>query len=66
MTHTIKDNAVAVAADTYWLPIDQHTPRNVKVLAISKAQGIAQFAEIRNDEAWYTHWQSLPRFKDNK
>jgi len=64
MTHTIKDNIVAVSVDTYWMPIDEHTPRNVKVLAISKAQGIAQFAEIRNNETWYSHWHPVPRFHD--
>jgi len=30
MTHTINStNTVAVATDTYWLPIDKDTPRSV-------------------------------------
>lgn len=65
MTYKIKDNTVAVALNDYWLPIDKDTPRNVKVQAISREHGgIAQYAEIRNDETWYDFWRPVPRFKD--
>lgn len=64
MTHKIKDNAVAVSTLVYWLPIDANTPRNVRVLAISREKsGIAQQAEIRDNETWWTHWHPLPKFK---
>ncbi len=63
MTHKIKDNTVAVSTSVYWLPIDDDTPRNVKVLAIRKNQGIAQITTLMpSNLIWYTHWQSLPRF----
>jgi len=53
-----------VSTDTFWLPIDEATPRNCKVLAISKEScGVAQFAEIRNNETWYDHWHPLPKFR---
>jgi len=64
MTHTIKDNTVAVSTGIYWLPITPDTPRNVKVLAISREQGIAQFAEIRNNETWYDFWHPVPKFRE--
>ena len=63
MTHKIKDNTVAVSTSVFWLPIDEDTPRNVKVLAISRDKsGIAQQAEIRTNETWWTHWHPLPKF----
>ena len=65
MTHHItNDGRVAVAADVFWLPIDASTPRNVKVLAISREKsGVLQVAEIRTNEGWLTHWHPLPRFR---
>lgn len=65
MTHKIKDNTVAVSTTMYWLPIDDDTPRNVKVLAINREKsGVAIQAEIRVGEAWFTHWFPMPRFLD--
>ena len=65
MTHHINhDGKVAVAADVFWMPIDDTTPRNVKVLAISRERsGVLQVAEIRTVETWLTHWHPLPRFR---
>ncbi len=63
MTHKIKDNAVAVSTSVYWLPIDENTPRNVKVLAIAReASGVAQQAQIPVHNAYWTHWFPLPKF----
>lgn len=58
---------VAVSdAGVYWQPIDADTPRNVKVQAINRRNsGIAQYAEIRTDERWYTHWCPLPKFRED-
>ncbi len=65
MNHKIKDNVVAVSTSVYWIPIDDTTPRNVKVLAINQHQsGVAIQAEIRNDDDWFSHWHPLPKFKD--
>ena len=62
--HLTHDGRVAVAGDVYWLPIDANTPRNVKVLAISREKsGVLAVAEIHTVEIWYTHWHPLPRFK---
>ena len=64
--HITHDGRVAVAGDVYWLPIDASTPRNVKVLAISREKsGVLQVAEIRANEGWLTHWHPLPRFRVN-
>lgn len=55
-----------VSRDVYWMPIDESTPRNVKVLAINRYEcGVAQIAEIRNKENWFTHWFPLPRWPTN-
>jgi len=65
--HITADGRAAVSADTYWLPIDDATPRNVKVLAIAKdLSGILSVAEIHTHETWYTHWHPLPRFKQQE
>ncbi len=62
MTYKIKDNEVAVSREIFWLPIDENTPRSVKVLAINRAKcGIAQFAELHHSETWYDYWYPLPR-----
>jgi hypothetical protein len=59
------EKSVAVSTVAYWLPIDENTPRNVKVLAINREQpGIAIQAEIRNDNQWFSHGHPLPKFKD--
>lgn len=64
-TYKIKDNEVAVSREVHWLPIDKGTPRNVRVLAIAREKcGVAQFAEIRINNTWYTHWHPVPKFKD--
>ena len=37
------------------------------VPAINRHQcGIAQYAEIRNNESWYTHWCPLPKFREDQ
>lgn len=65
MNHHINhDRTAVVAADTFWLPIDDATPRNVKVLAIAReSSGCLSVAEIHTHETWYTHWHPLPRFQ---
>jgi hypothetical protein len=65
MTHHLNhDRTAAVAANTYWLPIDSNTPRNVKCLAIAReSSGVAQQAEIPTHNTWWTHWHPLPRFR---
>ena len=46
------DKTVAVSrGGVYWMPIDENTPRNVKVLAIARHQaGIGQPATIHTHE----------------
>jgi hypothetical protein len=65
MTHHLNHTrTAAVAQDTFWLPIDAKTPRNVKCLAIAReASGVAQQAEIPTHNTWWTHWHPLPRFR---
>ena len=60
-THTLNSaRTVAVAVDTYWLPIDKDTPRNVKLQLLSIG-GVAQYGSLSGDISFYTHWCPLPK-----
>ena len=60
-THTINStNTVAVATDTYWLPIDKDTPRSVKLQLLSIG-GVAQYGNLQADTSFYTHWCPVPK-----
>ena len=61
------DKTVAVSrGGVYWMPIDENTPRNVKVFAIARHQaGIGQPATIRTHGTWFTHWHPLPQFRED-
>jgi len=64
MTHTINStNTVAVATDTYWIPIDKDTPRGVKLQLLSIG-GVAQYSVFNGDHFW-THWCPLPKKKND-
>lgn len=65
MTHKISsDGAAAVAPEFHWLPIDERTPRGVKLLLISRAYGVAQIGMHTSFSTFFTHWAALPTFKD--
>ena len=62
MTHTLNAaKTVAVATDVYWIPIDENTPRSVKVQLLGKG-GVAVYGNVGSnaDEHW-THWCPLPK-----
>ena len=60
-THTINTaGTVAVATDTYWLPIDKDTPRSVKLQLLSIG-GVAQYGVLQADTSFYTDWCPLPK-----
>jgi hypothetical protein len=60
-THTINTaGTVAVATDTYWLPIDKDTPRSVKLQLLSIG-GVAQYGNLQADTSFYTHWCPVPK-----
>jgi hypothetical protein len=65
MNHKVNETSkVAVSLNTFWLPIDGNTPRNVKVLAIARRQsGVVHISPLAHDEKFYTHWHPLPRFR---
>ena len=65
MNHAHKissDGAAAVAPDIKWLRIDEHTPRGVKMLLISKQFGIAQIGSHKPYDGFFSHWHPLPTF----
>lgn len=60
MNHTLNSaKTVAVATDTYWIPIDKDTPRGVKLQLLSIG-GVAQYSVFNGDHFW-THWCPLPK-----
>ena len=60
-THTINSTkTVAVATDTYWMPIDKDTPRSVKLQLLSIG-GVAQYGVLQSDTSFYTHWCPVPK-----
>jgi hypothetical protein len=60
-THTINTaGTVAVATDTYWIPIDKDTPRSVKLQLLSIG-GVAQYGTLGSDPTFFTHWAPLPK-----
>lgn len=64
MTHTINGaKTVAVATDTYWIPIDADTPRSVKLQLCSKRYGVATYGVIGIKELYFDYWAPLPKFK---
>jgi hypothetical protein len=61
MTYTINSTrTVAVSTDTYWIPIDNETPRNVKIQLLT-AGGVALYGSIGIDTDFYSHWCPLPK-----
>ncbi len=63
MTHTINStHTAAVATDYYWIPIDEHTPRGVKLQLLGQG-GVAQYSNYHGDAFW-SHWAPLPKRKD--
>lgn len=52
--------SVAVSTTTKWKPIDEHTPRGVKMQLISKASGVATYGVLTSDVGHFTHWAPAP------
>jgi len=55
-----KDKSVAVAVDYYWQPIDENTPRGVKIQMLG-AGGVAAYGQWNGKKDFWTHWAPLPR-----
>lgn len=52
--------SVAVSTKVTWRPIDEFTPRGVKMQLISKASGVATYGSITSSEEHWTHWAPVP------
>lgn len=57
------DKTVAVATDTYWIPIDKDTPRGVK-LQLLGAGGVATYGVYNGDRFW-TDWCPVPKRRED-
>ena len=64
MTHHLSsDGAAVVTPQAHWLPIDNKTPRGVKMMLISEAAGVASIGIHLASGTYYTHWHPLPVFQ---
>ena len=54
--------STVVADDYYWIPIDEDTPTNMKVLLLGRS-GVATMGHYENQlgTQFWTHWAPLPR-----
>lgn len=57
---------VAINHDTKWIPIDENTPRGVKLQLISKPSGVAHYGLHHAGDNFFTHWFPLPTFDRNE
>ena len=52
-----------VAQDYYWIPIDQDTPTNVKILLLGRGgvASLGQYVHRPNETQFWEFWAPLPR-----
>ena len=63
-SHTLNTNkTVAVSTEVYWQPIDQDTPRGVKLQLLGRG-GVAVYSELHRGSTFWTHWAPLPKRRD--
>ena len=63
MTHTLNgDKTVAVAVDTFWLPIGPDTPRGVKLQLLGEG-GVATYGHYDGKNKFWVSWAPLPKQK---
>ena len=61
MTHTLNnDKTVAVAVDTFWLPIGPDTPRGVKLQLLGEG-GVATYGHYDGKNKFWVSWAPLPK-----
>ena len=58
------DSSKTAAVDRHyhWIPVDEHTPRGVKLQLINRKSGVAHMGLYFKSESYYTHWAPLPTF----
>ena len=56
----ILTKSAAVSTTQAWLPIDQDTPRGVKLQLISRPAGVATYGTLTAKVSHFTHWAPLP------
>lgn len=54
---------VAVAQGVFWIPIDEHAPKGVRLLLINKAAGRATDGQLGSHEKFFDHYQAFPQFQ---
>lgn len=62
MTHNA-DKTVAIDREYHWRPINDETPRGVKLQLIDKKSNVAQYGRLGTTNDFFTHWAPLPTFK---
>lgn len=62
MTEINSNRTAAIDRNTKWIPIDENTPRGVKLQLISKGNGVALYAVYSPTNRFFTHYYPLPTF----
>ena len=57
------DRTAAVDRKTKWIPIDENTPRGVKLQLINRAYGVALYGKHDPKDKFFTHYFPLPTFE---
>jgi len=65
MTHKINaERTAAVSLDAIWMPVNEATPRGVRLWLINKPSGAAFPGQYNPSDPFPTHWFPNPRFED--
>lgn len=59
------DKTVAIDRNYHWQPIDDNTPRGVKLQVINIHAGVATYSVVLTNNVHWTHWAPLPTFDDS-
>ena len=54
--------AAAVDHNYFWQPIDEHTPRGVKLQLLGKG-GVGIYGQYNGRDKFFTHWAPMPKLK---
>lgn len=59
------EKTVAIDREYHWIPIDNDTPRGVKLQLINKRDNVAVYGVVHSTGTHWTHWAPVPTFADD-
>lgn len=58
------EKTVAVSTDVYWEPINESTPRGVKLMLINRQANVAKLGMWDGKDTFWTHFATLPQWRN--